>query len=100
MFEPRISLRDHLYELREADHRLLRERREADATLAKALREADQKAVDAALAAAKEKALAHNDLIGLMRQKESSYVTKSSLYLALIGVVGFVTAAMAVLGYF
>lgn len=40
------------------------------------LRKADQRAVEAALDAAKEKADRHNDLIGAMKDQQSAFVTK------------------------
>lgn len=65
-----------------------------------ALREADKQAVTAAFEAAKEKSLAHNDLIREMQRKESAYITKAAAYLALVGVVGVVSATVATLAFF
>ena len=65
-----------------------------------ALRSADQEAVRAALDAAKEKSLAHNDLIKEMQRKEALYVTKAELYAALLAVVAVVGATMTILQFF
>lgn len=56
------------------------------------------RAVDAALAAANEKAAAHNDVLGAMKDQQANYVTKDQaalqfkgLALALAAVVAFAT---------
>lgn len=65
-----------------------------------ALRAQDQKAISAALAAAQEKALAHNDLIKEMQRKEALYVTKASLWWALVGTVSVVSLIFVALNFF
>jgi hypothetical protein len=61
---------------------------------------AQDRAISAAFEAAKEKSQSHNDLIQEMRRKEGTFVTKASLYLALVGVVGLVSATVATLAFF
>lgn len=65
-----------------------------------ALRAADQDAISAAFEAAKEKSLAHNDLIREGQRKEQSYVTKAELYAGLIAVTALIGAATAILRLF
>ena len=52
-----------------------------------ALRVADQRAIDAALEAAKEKADSHNALIEAMERQQGTFVTKSAAYSALVTVI-------------
>lgn len=64
------------------------------------LREADREAVRIALDAAKEKSLAHNDLIQEMRRKEGLYVTKGMLMTALGATIAVFGAVMTALNFF
>lgn len=64
------------------------------------MRSADREAVRIALDAAKEKSMAHNDLIQEMRRKETTYITKTTLYAALIATVSISGLVVAALNFF
>ena len=72
-----------------------------------ALRKADQRAVDAALEAAKEMAAKHNDLITAMKDQQANFVTKDQaalqfkgLAIALGGLVALATLITILVAFF
>lgn len=63
-----------------------------------ALREADLRAVQAAFEAAKEKSAMHNDLIRAMERQQDTFVTKGTIYAAVIAAVAVASLVATLLG--
>ncbi len=63
-----------------------------------ALRQADQHALTAAFEAAKEKSAMHNDLIRAMERQQATFVTKGTIYAAVIATVAVASLVATLLG--
>jgi hypothetical protein len=55
------------------------------------------RAVDAALAAANEKAKSHNDVLGAMKDQQTAFVTKNTIFWAVTSLIGGAGLALGIM---